>query len=258
MTRKIIRFLLFLVALAALLFSGYQITRYLLENRERDTVTREVIDRFVKPAPSAPVEETEPQQGTEETHMPRVQAPISVDFAALQAEHPDIIAWLYGEDTPIHDPVVQAQDNDYYLRRLLDGSWNTAGTLFLDYRNAPDFSDGRSIIYGHSMKDGSMFGSLLEYRDPAYYQAHPSLYLLTPEGDYRVEFVAGYEVADNSMLYALPDSASQREELLQYAMEHSTFDSGVQVTPEDRLLMLSTCAYDFEGARFVLLGVLRS
>lgn len=257
MTRKIIRLLLFLVALAALLFSGYQIIRYLLENKARDNVTQDVISRFVRPASSAPVEETSPQEGTSVPQTPRVQAPISVDFAALQAEHPDIIAWLYGENTPIHDPVVQAQDNDYYLRRLLDGSWNTAGTLFLDYRNAPDFSDGRSIIYGHSMKDGSMFGSLLEYRDPAYYQAHPALYLLTPEGDYRVEIVAGYEVDDNSLLYALPDSASEREALISYAMEHSAFDSGVEVTPEDRLLVLSTCAYDFEGARFVLLGVLR-
>lgn len=254
MARKIIRLLIFLAALALLLFSGYQIARYLLENRARDNVTKDMISRFVRPAPSAPVEETGPQ---EETQAPRVQASISVDFAALQAEHPDIIAWLYGENTPIHNPVVQAQDNEYYLRRLLDGSWNTAGTLFLDYRNASDFSDGRSMIYGHSMKDGSMFGSLLEYRDPAYYQAHPALYLLTPEGDYRVEFVAGYEVDDDSLLYTLPDSASEREALISYAAEHSAFDSGVEVTPEDRLLVLSTCAYDFEGARFVLLGVLR-
>ena len=258
MTRKIIRFLIFLAALAVLLFSGYQITRYLLENKARDNVTKDVISRFVRPAPSAPVEETGPQEETPAPHTPRVQAPISVDFVALQAEHPDIIAWLYGENTPIHDPVVQAQDNEYYLRRLLDGSWNTAGTLFLDYRNASDFSDGRSIIYGHSMKDGSMFGSLLEYRESAYYQAHPELYLLTPEGDYRVELVAGYEVADDAPLYTLPDSASERETLIQYAVEHSTFDSGVEVTPADRLLVLSTCAYDFEGARFVLLGVLRS
>lgn len=83
---------------------------------------------------------------------------------------------------------------------------------------------------------------MLEYRDPAYYQAHPALYLLTPEGDYRVEIVAGYEVDDNSLLYALPDSASEREALISYAMEHSAFDSGVEVTPEDRLLVLSTCS----------------
>ena len=80
-------------------------------------------------------------------------APIIVDFEVLQTENKDIIAWLHCPDTKINYPVAQSEDNSYYLRRLLDGSWNTAGTIFMDYRNSADFSDRHTVIYGHNMKN---------------------------------------------------------------------------------------------------------
>lgn len=99
-------------------------------------------------------------------------APIKVDFERLQEENKDIIAWLYCPDTEINYPVVQSKDNEYYLRRLLDGTWNIAGTLFMDYRNAADCSDLHTIIYGHNMKNNTMFGSLPKYSKQEYYEEH--------------------------------------------------------------------------------------
>ena len=89
--------------------------------------------------------------------------PIQVDFDVLSKENQDVIGWLYCPDTSINYPVVQAADNEYYLHRLLDDSKNAAGTLFMDYRNSADLSDWNSVIYGHNMKNGSMFGSLPDY-----------------------------------------------------------------------------------------------
>lgn len=84
-----------------------------------------------------------------------------------------MLAWLYCPDTVINYPVVQSDDNEYYLRRLMDGSSNTAGTLFADYRCSPDFSDPHTVIYGHNMKNDTMFGILPEYGAQEFYEPHP-------------------------------------------------------------------------------------
>ena len=93
-----------------------------------------LIDKAIETAPQT--QQTENGQ-TESAIKPVSEtAPITVDFERLQEENKDIIAWLYCPDTEINYPVVQSKDNEYYLRRLLDGTWNIAGTLFIDYRNA--------------------------------------------------------------------------------------------------------------------------
>ncbi len=135
----------------------------------------EVAEQYVSEATDA--EETE-QNSIEvpELTEPEETTPITVDFEALRKENGDVVGWLYCEDTPINYPIVQSEDNDYYLRRLLDSTWNIAGTIFMDYRNAPDFSDWNTIIYGHNMNNDSMFGTLQDYKKQAYYEEHPVLY----------------------------------------------------------------------------------
>ncbi len=108
-----------------------------------------------------------------------------MDFAALEGVNSDIVAWLYGADTGLNYPIVQAEDNDYYLYRLLDGTWNKNGTIFMDYVNRSDFSDQNTLVYGHHMKSGAMFGALVQYKKQEFYDAHPYLYLYTPQQSYR-------------------------------------------------------------------------
>lgn len=181
----------------------------------------------------------------------------TVDFDALRNINPDISAWLICEDTPIHYPIVQGQDNAYYLNHLFDGTENKAGCLFIDIGNTPNFTDKNTVIYGHNMKDGSMFHALTEYTDKAYYDAHPRMLLLTPEGNYILELFAGY-VADADSGAWKPDFANDAEfmDWIGSAREKSTFSSNVDVTTSDRVVTLSTCAYDFEDARCVVLGKL--
>lgn len=104
----------------------------------------------------------------------------TVQFDELLKTNGDVIAWIYGANTHINYPVVQGSDNDYYLRHLLDGTWNDNGSIFMDCANSADFSDQNSLIYGHNMTSGAMFSNLVKYKQQAYYDQHPYLYMLTP------------------------------------------------------------------------------
>lgn len=117
--------------------------------------------------------------------------PLAIDFVELKAVNADAIAWLYCPDTVIDYSVMRADDYDYYLHHLPDGTYNANGSLFLDYNCQSDFSGRLNIIYGHHMNSGKMFASLAGYKEQAYFEEHPYLYLYTEQGNYRVDFLYG-------------------------------------------------------------------
>lgn len=197
-------------------------------------------------------EETEPTEKVWDEF-----APIEVNFPALMEENSDVVGWLYCEDTVINYPLVQGPDNNYYLDKLLNKAYNICGTLFLDYRNNRDFSHYQNILYGHKMKNGSMFGSIPGYKKQAYYEEHPYMYLLTPEQDYKIILVAGYVVPSNASAYMIAENAEERDALIERALAKSTFQADVEILETDRLLTLSTCVTDYQNARYMLLGVMR-
>ena len=179
----------------------------------------------------------------------------AVDFNALSEINPDIVAWIYIEGTEINYPVVQGADNQYYLKHLFNGKWNSSGCIFLDSRNTPDFSDRHSIIYGHHMKNGTMFSGLTEYKKQEFYDAHPTVLLLTPEKNIRIEIFAGYVagVSDKAWEIAL-GSDEEFGDWLEAAEERSCFESEIAPAVTNRVITLSTCSYEFDNARFVLVG----
>ncbi len=186
------------------------------------------------------------------------RSPIDVDFDALLEQCPDIVGWIYCENTVINYPMVRGQDNDYYLHRFIDGSYNGGGTLFMDFKCNRDFSDPNSIVYGHHMNDGSMFASLKKYQtDPEYYSKHPTFYLNTPGQNYRVDVFAGFVCDADSDTYTIgfPDDNSFRNWLGRMVAQ-SDFSTDVQVGAEDRIITLSTCSYEWYDARYVVLGKL--
>lgn len=183
---------------------------------------------------------------------------IAVDFHALKEVCKDVVAWLYCPDTQINYPVVQGEDNEYYLHRLISGEYNIGGTLFMDFRNSPDFSDWNSIIYGHNMKNGSMFAILPDYMEQEFYEEHPVWYLLTEECTYQIKLAGGYVTPADSDSYVIADSAEERSTLANKAARLSSFRSNVDILENDRLITLSTCVYDYENARYVLVGVLKA
>lgn len=185
----------------------------------------------------------------------------SVDFDALLETGPDIIGWLTLPDSAINYPVTQTDDNEYYLHHLYDGTYNKVGCLFADYENAADFSDRNTIIYGHNMRDGSMFAALNEYAEQSYYDTHKQMYLVTPEGGYVVELFAAFtakpaESGNDTSPWRLEwKDDGDYTTWLTAMKERSVVESDVTVTCSDKVLTLSTCTPG--GAqRFIVMGKL--
>ena len=178
-----------------------------------------------------------------------------IDHERLAELNEDYACWIYAPGTQIDYPIVQCEDNSYYLKRLFNREKNSAGTLFIDYRNLPDFQDPNTLIYGHHMRNDSMFGTLTDYVDQAYFEAHPYMLIMSDEEIAILELFAGYTTSDEDHCYdiAISDENDMRA-FLGEAARKTNFLSGVQVQPFDRLVTLSTCAYAFEDARYIALG----
>lgn len=183
--------------------------------------------------------------------------PITVDFDALREVNEEIVGWIYCEGTTINYPVLQGEDNDYYLKHTYDRAENRAGSIFVEALNAPKFADSNTIIYGHHMKNGSMFATLKNWSDQAYYEEHPVFWLLTPEQNYQIKLVSGYITPAGSDTYMIFQGPSQEfTDYMEDACAKSDFVSEVEWSPDDRFVLLSTCEYVFQNARYVLHGVL--
>ena len=127
----------------------------------------------------------------------------TIDFAELRKINEDIVAWIQIPGIDVDYPVVQGEDNEYYLYHTFRKEANKAGSIFLDYRNRADFTEQRVIIYGHNMKDGSMFSSLKKYQDSVLREESGTVYLYLPEKTLQLEIVACERVSMRDKGYAL-------------------------------------------------------
>ena len=180
-----------------------------------------------------------------------------MDFEALDRRFPGSVAWIKLEDTLIDYPIMKGRNNDYYLSRLPDGSSHRSGSIFMDFRNNEDFSDKHTLIYGHESRTKDMFGSLKDYRNQDYYNANPSLYIYTPETDYELVLIAAYTL--DSGIEVPPMSFRNEadfESHINNIKRRSFFKSSVEVGPDDRIVSLCTCAYDYTNARLIVVGKL--
>ena len=202
--------------------------------------------------PSAPEEPV-----TEPVVTPNPEAALipDINFDALEGVGSNLVAWLYSPETVINYPVAQGQDNFYYLNHLADGTENGNGCLFIDWKNTPDFSDENTVIYGHHMQSGKMFASLVNYADQSYFEEHPVIYLTTRTGKYKIELFAGYTTDRNASAYTLRFATKHEfAEWLREVSDKSDFRTSIRLSTEDHIVTLSTCAYSFYDARYVVHG----
>lgn len=257
----LLKVVVLIAALGMFVYSGGKLLHYYLENRNSLKEQQTVIDQAVVVVPQQ-TQATKPQQslevpeeGTEPTEAAMETAPIYVDFETLQAQNPDIVAWIYCPDSRIHYPVVQGESNQDYLHRSHTGEYNSNGSLFLDFRNLSDFSDFNNIIYGHNMSNGAMFGMLKAYANPDYYKEHPTMWLLTPDKAFRLDLFAGFVTPSDSETYEIFSYIEDLHQRLAYSLEQSTFDAGdVDISQISQIVTLSTCSYEYATARYVVIG----
>lgn len=188
---------------------------------------------------------------------PYLEEMAQIDLAALREVNEDVVGWIRIPETKINYPLMQGEDNDYYLNRTWQGNRNSVGSIFLECMSNPDLMDYNTIVYGHNMKDGSMFATLRKYNQ-AYWEAHPYVYLLTDAGVYRYEIFAAYKAEVDAPTYGLSFNQSKtRANFINHALENSVIET--QIVPEkmDRILTLSTCSGSGYATRWVVQARLR-
>jgi len=249
---KILLASLFAIFLCVFAFSGYKLFSELHEYKVAENMYNNLSGQYVSSEDKEPAPDATPAPEEEIVE----KSPITVDFETMLAQNDDVRGWLYCAETAINYPLAQAEDNDYYLHRFLDGSYNASGTIFLDCTNAGDFSDKNTLLYGHNMNDGSMLACIRKYWEQSYYDAHPIMYLNTPNQNYKVEIFSGYITESISDSYKTHFDDDQFPAWIDKIRSQSDFTSEVSVGAEDNIITLSTCTYEYHEARYVLHGKL--
>lgn len=183
---------------------------------------------------------------------------IDVDFAGLKEQNEDIVGWIYFEDEEsISYPLLYSGD-DYYLRRNYLKEEETAGSIYIDGNNSPDLDDAHTLIYGHNMRNLSMFGKLRYYKtEEDYLKTHRYFQLITESGIYRYEIFAYKDVSTltggiyTTWKYVDDDFKEFVEDTI---CQGSYVDADIDVDDETHIVTLSTCSYDSD-VRFTVSGV---
>ena len=199
--------------------------------------------------------------GADVTAEPQ-KLPAVVDFAALQAENPDIYAWITVPGTKIDYPILQhPTDANYYLRRDYLGRHDVCGCIFTQCYNRRDFTDPNTIIYGHYMANKTFFGGLHEFRDAQFFNEHREFYIYTPGHKFTYEIFAAYEYDGRHILYAFDFSdeavfAEYLDSCLHPMTVAKNVREDVTLTTENRIVTLSTCVKSgADNQRYLVQGV---
>ncbi|MCC8051585.1 MAG: class B sortase [Clostridiales bacterium] len=167
---------------------------------------------------------------------------IIVDWEALSEQYPDCIAWIQIPAVDISYPVMQSEDNDYYLHRAPDGSYLFAGSIFMDYQNEASFLDDNTLIYGHNMRNGSMFGKLKQLNDPDVLDSCPYFWIYTPDAEYLYRIFSIHSAAINGETFTIQFADQEYYvEWVSDMADASDLDTGAEVDAGSPVVTLSTC-----------------
>lgn len=259
--KQILLFLLVLVLFGVLVFALLQIWQTQQEYKSEEQAHQALLaykpeGRPLPTSPSDPTSTSETAAPSSPSTDPAETGPAFVNetIRRLREDHPNALGWVSVPGTNIEYPFVQGPDNDYFLRRDVDGNYLYAGVPFLDYRCRADFSGVNSILYGHNLRNGTMFGALEEFKNQQFFDEHREIFVYLEDRTIRAEIIACLVIdpKEKDYVYAVQPEADHLTRLLadaKNAMELSP-------SPEQRFLTLSTCGYDYSGARIVLVGII--
>lgn len=216
---KILITLIQIVLIAVIIFSGIKIIEWIKSNKKNKDIMSEIKENVVI--------------NNEE---------YKIDFAKLKQKNSDAIAWIKVNGTDIDFPVVKGTDNSYYLTHNFDKEKNKAGWIFADYRNKFDGTDKNIIIYGHNMKNGSMFASLKDVIKEEWYNNENNKYiaLITENENCKYQVFSVYQIETEE--YYLQTNISNFKEFVEKIKGRSKKDFNVDIKETDSILTLSTCA----------------
>ena len=249
--KKISKKKIFLIAIFEIFFivftiSTYKVVKYYFDSRKMDITIKEVMEfTTIVENPSDEAEEINPPEDKNSLYYEFINMPFaSVDFTNLIQKNNETVAWLIVNNTNINYPVVQTDNNSYYLNHSFDKTYNGGGWLFMDYRNNSTNFDTNTIIYGHSLLSKTMFGTLLNARYEWWYSNKDNqlIKLSTPTENTLWQIFSIYKIAPEN--YYINNSFGTETEIQSFfdkLLDRSMYNFNVELVPSDKILTLSTC-----------------
>lgn len=227
--KAILNLILYIILLSILIYSGIKIFKWYKDKTNNNKIVEQIKNTVI-------VEENN-EDGNENGY--------TVDFNKLKEQNNETIAWLKINNTNVEYPVVKGTNNSFYLNHSFDKSKNSAGWIFADYKNKFDNTDKNIVIYGHNMRDGSMFGSMLNILDAKWYEneenTNITLYTENEKCIYKVFSIYKIENEDYYIKTEFKND-NEFEEFVKNLKKRSIKDFNVDISKDDNILTLSTCA----------------
>lgn len=238
------------------LYSGFALVKYLYTYYESAKSLKEVQTIYAKTLATMQKEVVLEEITNDDI---KVNYTIRPQFHDLLAVNERIVGWISIDNTKLNNPILQTDNNDFYLTHNYKNRASRAGSVFMDYRNDALDISRNTILYGHAMKDGTMFGTLKKYLDQDYANAHHTIYVDTLYEGYDVEIFAAYETTID--FYYIETEFKTDEDFMHFIAEvdkRSTIDMNVDIGPDDKIITLSTCKDSVisDDHRFVVQGKL--
>lgn len=229
---NILRIIIIIILLGIIGFSGFKLGSYFLNFQKAKSSIQDVQKKFNKDRQS---------------------------LAELKAINPDTVAYL--EIPKIEKfgyPVVQTDNNDFYLTHNFFKEYSKHGAVFMDYRNNPNFLDSNTIIYGHNMKDGTMFEPLTNFSKEDFFKAHNKVLLFTEGKTWTYEVISAYKTDSSKNNYIITNFASDKEKqaYIDKILGDSQVKTDTKVTVDNKLITLSTCTNNYDEERYVVHAIL--
>ncbi|AXI00631.1 SrtB family sortase [Sporosarcina sp. PTS2304] len=243
-----------LLYLGIFLYSGYLLVQYLYTYVEAASSLQEtqmIYEKALEETSETVVESKAEKKPSYDTIRPQ--------FHKLHAVNEQIVGWISVEGTKVNNPILQSEDNDFYLNRNFNKEKSRAGSVFMDFRNDITDMNQNTVIYGHAMKNDTMFGSLKKFGQQEYADEHSTIYVDTLYEGYDIEVFAAYETTID--FYYIETDFQTKEEYAHYLQEvqsRSLINTPVTVGTEDRIVTLSTCnnSVNSKDKRYVVQGKL--
>ena len=227
---KIIKIILLVVCIFIFLFCLYNFIIVFEEKKESQNIKEQLIE----------ISQVSPLEQTNEEETLNL-----INFTELKKVNSDIVGWITIDGTQVNYPIVQGKDNSYYLNHSSNKSYNSLGSIFMDYNSNKDFKDFNTFIYGHNTKNGSMFGEIKKYMDVNFYKKHPFFFLYTPSQNYKVEIFSVYvdEATSNSYNQSFITEDDFRN-YLHIILNKSVYKTNVNLDyKKDKIITLYSCSH---------------
>lgn len=249
-----------LVLTAVVVFSGYKLVTSIISDKRAEEEHQRLLDTVIAEEPQVPattVTETNENGETIEI-LPPQYPPLAIDMDKLMEMNSDFRGWFYFPAVEVSYPVVQGEDNNYYLKHSFEDEKSNSGCIFMECDAAPDWSDRNTFVFGHNMRDGSMFGTLKKLvDDPSLLDANPRFYIYTEDVVYTYEIFSYYLTKSDSNRYMIFSSDENYDKYTSWAVENSSYVFDVDLSERSNIVSLSTC-YGSAGTsrRLLIHGVL--